>query len=197
MSSLGLPRQGGVPRFPVFQSSGTVLARHCGAERSRGRRRAERFTCSVETGSTTSGYLEERRRRSRRRRIFSTGGTVYSHLLITFASARGVLRVADHLDRVGGAELQRRIDDALTAGCTVLEVDCGRVRHIEHASLVALSAAKAHLESRRGALVITRQSVVFKAAALARGFDSLLRDGESGTRMRAVGDPRPETLRRP
>jgi hypothetical protein len=118
---------------------------------------------------------------------------VYSHLLVTFASSRGVLRVADELDQVGEAQLRRRIEDALDAGCRVLEVDCGRVRHIERPSLIALSEAKAHLESRGGALVVTKQSIAFKTAALASGFADLA--GSDGVSAPPVRLSQPARLR--
>jgi hypothetical protein len=82
--------------------------------------------------------------------------------------------VADDLDARGEAQLQRRIDDALTAGCTRLDVDCGLVRRIDRPSLVALSAAKDHLEARGGSLRVTRQSAAFVAAAEAAGFPELV-----------------------
>ena len=110
---------------------------------------------------------------------------MYTHLLITFASAHGVLRVADWLDHTGAAELRRRIDDARAAGCTVLEVDCARVAHIATPSLVELAATKAQLESRGGALRVTRYSRAFEAAARAGGFDELVpRDATPSTRQR-------------
>jgi hypothetical protein len=116
---------------------------------------------------------------------------VYSHLLVTFATARGVLRVADRLDQVGEVELRRRLDDAVAAGCTALEVDCSRVRQIQRPALVALSEAKSHLESRGGALVIAKPSTVFTVAAQRGGFTDLVgRTGNSGPRGSLLGTVR-------
>jgi anti-anti-sigma factor len=99
---------------------------------------------------------------------------VYSQLLINFSSAHGVLHVGDELDAAGEEELSGRIDDALTAGCTHLEVDCSRVRRIDRASLVALAAAKSALESRGGSLVVTAHSPAFVQAARLDGFAELV-----------------------
>ncbi|HYF74194.1 MAG TPA: STAS domain-containing protein [Nocardioides sp.] len=99
---------------------------------------------------------------------------MHSHLLISFSSGSGTLHVADELDQPGEVELQRRIDDALTAGCTRLEVDCSRVRRIGRPSLAALAAAKAHLEARGGSFVVTGRSPAFVRAARADGYPDLV-----------------------
>jgi anti-anti-sigma regulatory factor len=110
---------------------------------------------------------------------------MYSQLLITFSSARGILHVADDLDQAGEDQLMRRIDDALTAGCTRLEVDCSRVRHIGRPSLVALSAAKEHLTARGGWLSITAPSPAFVRTAQRSGFPELVY-GDDLARRRAL-----------
>jgi anti-anti-sigma regulatory factor len=99
---------------------------------------------------------------------------MYSQLLITFSSASGILHVADDLDQAGEDQLMRRIDDALTAGCLRLEVDCSRVRQIGRPALLALSAAKEHLRARGGRLSVTAPSPAFVRAAQRGGLPELL-----------------------
>ncbi|WP_028645535.1 STAS domain-containing protein [Nocardioides sp. URHA0020] len=106
---------------------------------------------------------------------------MYCQLLIIFAARRATLRLADGLDGYGEQQLQRRIDDALTAGCDRLAVDCARVERIQRESLIALSATKEHLQARGGSLVVRSPSRAFvHAAELAGCADLLERSGPPG-----------------
>lgn len=99
---------------------------------------------------------------------------MYSQLLISYPVRQGTLRVADVLDGEAEADLQRRIDDAIAAGCTRLDVDCRRVVQVGWGSLAVLSAAKAYLESAGGALRVTKASAAFRGAAQAAGLHELV-----------------------
>jgi anti-anti-sigma regulatory factor len=99
---------------------------------------------------------------------------VYCQLLIVFSARHGTLRLPDGLDGAGEQQLQRRIDDALTAGCVRISVDCARVERIQRESLFALAATKAHLEASGGSLVVRSPSPGFVRAAELAGFSGLL-----------------------
>lgn len=98
--------------------------------------------------------------------------------------------MADNLDQAGEEQLRRRLDDALTAGCVRLEVDCSAVRRVERPSLTALSAVKERLEARGGSLVVTAPSAAFVWAATQAGFRGLVGDRSAsgrGPRTQATG----------
>ncbi|WP_244931321.1 STAS domain-containing protein [Nocardioides sp. W7] len=99
---------------------------------------------------------------------------MYSQLLISYTLRQGTLRVADVLDGEAEEDLQRRIDDAIAAGCLRLDVDCRRVVQAGWGSLAVLSAAKAYLESVGGALRVTRASAAFTRTARAAGLHELV-----------------------
>ena len=111
---------------------------------------------------------------------------MYTHLLITFASERGALHAAEDLASAGLAQLERCIDDAFTAGCRRLLVDCSKVTSIRRPALLALSGAKKRLEARGGSLVITGWSPAFLHAAQRGGFPDLLGPGTRPTIVSAT-----------
>jgi anti-anti-sigma regulatory factor len=99
---------------------------------------------------------------------------VHSYLLITFAPGRrGTLRVAEDLDQAGEGDLSLRLDDAISAGCTRLDVDCSRVTRIGPEALTVLADGRARLAQGGGALVVTACSEAFTLAARRHGFEDL------------------------
>jgi anti-anti-sigma factor len=99
---------------------------------------------------------------------------VDTHLLLSFVAGRATLQVGDHLDSRGEAQLRRRLDDAVSAGCTRLDVDCRRVHSIGRPALAVLADAKRSMERRGGTLVVTGRSDAFTRAVVREGFREFL-----------------------
>ena len=99
---------------------------------------------------------------------------MYPQLLINFATGHGRLRVPGSLDPSGREQLERRLADAVLAGCTRLELDCSQTHHLDVSSVLAIAAAKGELGDQGGALVVRDPCGTFARAARIAGREELV-----------------------
>lgn len=98
---------------------------------------------------------------------------MHSRLFITFNPPRARLQLSGKLDAGARGKLQRRLEDAVRAGCVRVEVDCTAVTFIDVGCVLELELVRDRLADLGHALVVRRSSAAFDGAVILAGCPDL------------------------